>query len=115
MKVDDNFIVISEFNKIINDEIKNYWEKELTVGRSKRTNIDLFLQAYLFIKISDKSLKVTTDDKKRFFKIDSVFNSFKNLFKFSLRFWCGRRDSNSHGKTHTPLKRACLPISARPH
>ena len=35
--------------------------------------------------------------------------------KFQINtFWCGRRDSNSHGKPHTPLKRACLPISARP-
>lgn len=63
------------------DEIRSYWEQELTVGRASRSNIDLFLQAYLFIKINERDLNVSTEDKKRFFKIDSVFNSFKELIK----------------------------------
>ena len=29
--------------------------------------------------------------------------------------WCGRWDLNPHGFTHTPLKRARLPISPLPH
>src|SRR5581483_5244531 len=29
--------------------------------------------------------------------------------------WCRRRDSNSHGFRHRPLKTACLPISPRRH
>ena len=28
---------------------------------------------------------------------------------------CGKRDLNPHGISHTPLKRACLPIPAFPH
>ena len=31
----------------------------------------------------------------------------------TLRFWCRRGDSNSHGFRHCPLKTACLPISPR--
>ena len=62
-------------------------------------------------------------DKKNFFEKPKI-RSYKTFFylKFypikiskNLDFWCGRRDSNSHGKTHTALNRACLPISARPH
>ena len=34
------------------------------------------------------------------------------LFVF---IWCGRWDLNPHGFTHTPLKRARLPISPLPH
>ena len=63
------------------DEIKNYWEQEVTSGRSIRNNIDLFLQSYLFIKIQEKDLKVSSEDKERFFKIDSVFNSYKEFIK----------------------------------
>jgi hypothetical protein len=60
--------------------------------------------------------------KKNFLKIPDQRELSSFYLKFylikilqNLLFWCGRRDSNSHGKTHTPLKRACLPISARPH
>lgn len=61
------------------DDIRQYWEQEITSGRNIRTNIDLFLQSYLFIKIQEPKLNVSSDDKERFFKIDSVFNSYKEL------------------------------------
>lgn len=63
------------------DEIKNYWEQEVTSGRNIRNNIDLFLQSYLFIKIQENNIKVSSDDKERFFKIDSIFNSYKEFIK----------------------------------
>lgn len=62
-----------------NDEIKEYWDQEVTSGRNIRNNIDLFLQAYLFIKIQENGINVSSDDKERFFKIDSVFNSYKEF------------------------------------
>src|SRR3989304_8920826 len=34
---------------------------------------------------------------------------------FILACWCRRRDSNSHGLRHRPLKTACLPIPPRRH
>ena len=38
------------------------------------------------------------------------------LLRSALVFiWCGRWDLNPHGFTHTPLKRARLPISPLPH
>ncbi len=61
------------------DEIKEYWDQDVTSGRSIRNNIDLFLQSYLFIKIQGKEVNVSSDDKERFFKIESVFNSYKEF------------------------------------
>jgi uncharacterized protein with ParB-like and HNH nuclease domain len=61
------------------DEIRVYWDQDVTSGRTIRSNIDLFLQSYLFIKIQDPTLAVSSDDKERFFKIDSVFTSYKEF------------------------------------
>lgn len=61
------------------DDIKDYWDQEVTSGRNIRNNIDLFLQSYLFIKIQDPVVNVNSEDKERFFKVDSVFNSYKEL------------------------------------
>ena len=61
------------------DDVKGYWEQDVTSGRNIRNNIDLFLQSYLFIKIQEPELNVSSDDKERFFKIDSVFNSYKEF------------------------------------
>lgn len=63
------------------NEIKQYWEQEITAGRNKRTNIDLFLEAYLLIKIQQKDIKVTTEDKLKYFKVESIFNSYKDFMK----------------------------------
>jgi hypothetical protein len=51
------------------------------IWRQKRTNIDLFLQSYLFIKIQEKVLEVKSEDKERFSRIDSIFKSYKELIK----------------------------------
>ncbi len=61
------------------DEIKEYWDQGVTSGRNIRNNIDLFLQSYLFIKIQEKDINVSSEDKERYFKIDSVFNSYKEF------------------------------------
>lgn len=63
------------------DETRKYWEQEVTAGRNKRSNIDIFLESYLLIKIQKKEIKVSSDDKERYFKIDSVFNSYKEFIK----------------------------------
>lgn len=63
------------------DEIKEYWDQEVTSGRNIRTNIDLFLQSYLFIKIQEKDINVSAEDKERYFKINSIFNSYKEFIK----------------------------------
>jgi uncharacterized protein with ParB-like and HNH nuclease domain len=63
------------------EDIKKYWEQEVTAGRNKRTNIDLFLEAYLLIKVQQKEIKVSTEDKLKYFKVESIFNSYKDFMK----------------------------------
>ena len=63
------------------DETREYWEQEVTAGRNIRSNIDIFLESYLMIKIQEKEIKVSSDDKERYFKVDSVFKSYKEFIK----------------------------------
>lgn len=63
------------------DDTRNYWDQDVTSGRQQRTNIDLFLQSYLFIKVQEKALNVASDDKERFSRVDSIFSSYKELMK----------------------------------
>jgi uncharacterized protein with ParB-like and HNH nuclease domain len=63
------------------DETKEYWDTEITAGRIKRTLIDLFLFAYLQIKTSVKNLKVKTEDKIEFSKVEQLFQSYKKFIK----------------------------------
>lgn len=61
------------------EEIKGYWDKEITAGRMKRNNIDLFFYSYLQIKLQDPDLKVKAEDKKNFGKVEGLFNSYKRF------------------------------------
>lgn len=63
------------------DEAKNYWDREITAGRLKRTFIDLFFFSYLQIKIQDKTLNVKTEDKIEFSKVEHLFESYKSFIK----------------------------------
>ncbi len=61
------------------DETKEYWDLEITTGRTKRTFIDLFFYSYLQIKIQEKDLNVNSKDKMEFSKVDKLFESYKSL------------------------------------
>jgi uncharacterized protein with ParB-like and HNH nuclease domain len=63
------------------DETKEYWDREITTGRLKRTFIDLFFYSYIQIKIQQPNLKVKTEDKIRFSKVEHLFESYKLLIK----------------------------------
>jgi uncharacterized protein with ParB-like and HNH nuclease domain len=63
------------------DSVKLYWDREVTTGRSKRTFIDLFFYSYLQIKIQDPVLKVKSEDKIDFAKVDNLFESYKRFVK----------------------------------
>jgi len=60
-------------------ETKAYWDREITAGRTKRENIDLFFYSYLQIKLQDHSLNVSADDKKHLTKVEGLFDSYKTL------------------------------------
>ena len=63
------------------DETKIYWDREITTGRLKRTFIDLFFYSYLQIKIQEPELKVKTDDKIDFSRVEHLFESYKKFIK----------------------------------
>jgi uncharacterized protein with ParB-like and HNH nuclease domain len=63
------------------DETKEYWDREITTGRLKRTFIDLFFYSYLQIKMQDSTLKVNTEDKKAYSKVEKLFDSYKNFIR----------------------------------
>ena len=62
-------------------ETKEYWDKEITTGRHKRSFVDIFFHSYLQIKINDSSLSVKTEDKIQFSKVDNLFESYKRFIK----------------------------------
>lgn len=78
---------ISDYNKFwlsvfeIDDETKEYWDREITTGRMKRTFIDIFFFSFLQIKVQDSSLDVKADDKLTFSKVENLFDSYKRFIK----------------------------------
>lgn len=62
-------------------ETKNFWDKEITAGRIRRQNIDLFFYSFLQIKIQDSSFNVKTEDKLEFTKVEGLFDSYKDFIK----------------------------------
>jgi len=63
------------------EETKNYWDREITAGRLKRTFIDLFFFSFLQIKIQEKCLNVKTEDKIEFSRVEQLFESYKKFIK----------------------------------
>lgn len=63
------------------DETKIYWDREITTGRLRRTFIDLFFYSYLQIKIQEPELKVKTDDKIDFSRVEHLFESYKRFIR----------------------------------
>ena len=63
------------------EETKEYWDKEITAGRYKRSFVDIFFHSYLQIKINDSSLAVKTDDKIQFSKVDKLFESYRRFIR----------------------------------
>ncbi len=64
-----------------NEEVKAYWDTEVTAGRFRRSFIDLFFYSYLQIKIQDPSLSVKAEDKIAFSKVDKLFESYKKFIE----------------------------------
>jgi uncharacterized protein with ParB-like and HNH nuclease domain len=80
----DNMAMYEDYWKDIfelDDDTKEYWDKEVTTGRIKRTFIDLFLFSYLQIRIETKGINVKTEDKIEFSKVEQLFQSYKKFIK----------------------------------
>jgi hypothetical protein len=57
---------------IFEDSKKDYWSLDVTSGRQKRENIDLFLQTYLLLK---------SGAKEKYTSSDSLFKNYKSYIK----------------------------------
>lgn len=60
-------------------ECREYWDQEITSGRVKRNNLEFFFYAYLQIKLQSRELRVKTEDKNLYGRIEGVFNSYKSF------------------------------------
>lgn len=54
------------------EDVKNYWDQEVTSGREHRVNIDLFLQAYLLIK---------SDAHDKYSSLSYLFENYKSFLE----------------------------------
>jgi len=80
----DNYEMYEKYWKNVfeaDDESKEYWDTEITTGRLKRTFIDLFLFAYLQIKMNSKEYNVKTEDKIDFSRVEQLFQSYKSFIR----------------------------------
>lgn len=62
-------------------ETKSFWDRVITAGRTKRENIDLFFYSFLQIKLQDKAINVSTEDKVKLGKFSGLFESYKEFMK----------------------------------
>lgn len=63
------------------EDTKEYWDREITTGRIKRTFIDLFFFSFLQVKIQDGTVDVKAEDKIAFSKVDMLFDSYKRFIR----------------------------------
>lgn len=61
-------------------DCKAYWEQEITTGRIKRNNLEMFFYSYLQIKIQEDG-RVRAEDKIMFRKFEGLFHSYKKLIE----------------------------------
>lgn len=63
------------------EETKDYWYGDVTIGRTKRSCIDLFFYSFLQIKVQENSSKIKSEDKVQFSRVDKLFESYKKFIK----------------------------------
>ncbi len=59
------------------NDTKNFWDQEITTGRFKRNNIDLFLYSYMQIKLQD--LDISSKEKAKMSRVNKLFNGYQKL------------------------------------
>lgn len=63
------------------EDTKEYWDKEISVARMKRNNIDWFLYSFLQIKIQDQPLSILSSDKETYSRFQNLFSSYKKFIE----------------------------------
>jgi hypothetical protein len=67
------------FSVFENDDDRDYWDTEINAGRITRSLLDLFFYSFLQIKIQEPSFSVKADDKKRYGRVEGLFDSYKDF------------------------------------
>lgn len=65
----------------LDEDTKNYWDISIMAGRLQRQLLDIFLYAYLQIKVSDSDSHVSTADKIAFARVENLFESYKKYIE----------------------------------
>ena len=106
-----NFALYSDYWKSVfedNEEVKSYWDTEVTAGRQKRNNIDMFLDSYLQIKMQEPSLSVTSVDKIQFGKVENLFQSYKLFIeKYIVDKEELTKEIHKYAKIFEPISKRC--------
>lgn len=71
------------------DETKKYWDTLCSSGSKKRPMIDMFFDSYFQLFVENSKYEVSSEDKKVYERIDSLFSSYKS-FVFN---YCGNDKS----------------------
>lgn len=66
-------------------EQKDYWDYEVAGGSEKTPLSDLFFAAFLGIKMHDPKYRLTSEQRKAYGKISSLFNSYKDFVNLYLK------------------------------
>ncbi|GHV73833.1 hypothetical protein AGMMS49940_11350 [Spirochaetia bacterium] len=60
------------------DSARKYWDIQISAGRVTRSLLDLFFYSFLQIKIQDPVLNLNSEDKKKYGKVEGLFDSYSD-------------------------------------
>ena len=65
------------------NEIIAYWDTQVTLGRIVRSNIEVFFQAFLNIKMQDSKISLSDEQKNKFRRANNLFQNYKELVEYN--------------------------------
>ncbi|GHV78219.1 hypothetical protein AGMMS49944_00100 [Spirochaetia bacterium] len=63
------------------DSARKYWDIQISAGRVTRSLLELFFYSILQIKIQDPVLNLNSEDKKKYGKVEGLFDSYKEFIQ----------------------------------
>src|SRR5690554_6834593 len=63
------------------EDTKEFWDKEITSGRQRRSNSDVLFHSFLQIKIHETGHQINAEDRRAFSCVEKLFNSYKRYIE----------------------------------